>query len=304
MATILITGGSGLIGKALQEELSSRGHSIKLLTTGKNNKSKSKMAFDWDIKNFTIDEKAFEDVDIIIHLAGANIAGKRWTAAYKQEILQSRVLGLALLQKAIENHAEKPKRFISMSASGYYADPTLGMAKESDPKGQGFLSDVCEAWEHGAKAMENMGIPTVIFRCGVVLAPKGGFAEAFLKTKFLRIIPTTGKAENRIPWIHIEDVVGALADAAEGKIEAGTYNLGAPEEATQKDFVHALDHAFQQKSIHPNVPSFFLKIMLGELSVLALSDQSMSAQKISNSGYIFKFPKLSEAVNSLFKNKS
>lgn len=301
MATILITGGSGLIGKALQEELSSRGHSIKLLTTGMNNKSKSKMAFDWDIKNFNIDLHAFENVDVIIHLAGANIAGKRWTAAYKEEIKQSRVRGLELLKSALERCEKKPTHFISMSASGFYADPTLGMAKETDPKGNGFLSDVCEAWEKGAHTIHAMGIPTTLFRCGVVLAAQGGFAEAFLKTKLLRVIPTTGSPKNRIPWIHIEDVVGALAEAAEGKIAEGTYNLGAPEEATQHDFVLALDAAFGQKSFHPNVPGFVLKIMLGELSVLALSDQSMSAQKLQQAGYVFKYPTLSAAVNHLFK---
>lgn len=259
------------------------------------------MAFDWNIKNFNIDLNAFKDVDIIIHLAGANIAGKRWTAAYQEEIKQSRVRGLELLKSAIERCEKKPSHFISMSASGFYADPTLGMAKETDPKGNGFLADVCAAWEHGAHQIQSMGIPTTLFRCGVVLASQGGFAEAFLKTKFLRVIPTTGSAQNRIPWIHIKDVVGALAEAAEGNIGEGTYNLGGPEEATQRDFVLALDAAFGQKSLHPNVPGFVLKIMLGELSVLALSDQSMSAHKLQQAGYSFKYPTLSAAVNDLFR---
>ncbi|MFK8060993.1 MAG: TIGR01777 family oxidoreductase [Polaribacter sp.] len=291
MAKILITGGTGLVGKMLSTMLIKKNHSISILTRSPKNKNE----FKWDLSTSYIDEKAFRDIDYIVHLAGAGIADKRWTDERKKVILDSRVDSANLLFKKVKNLNIKLKGFISASANGYYGAITTEIIfTEDDKPANDFLGQVCVAWENAAHQFETIQIPVTIFRTGIVLAKNGGALEKMLTP----IVSPLGSGKQYLPWIHIEDLCNMYLMAIENNL-TGIYNAVAPEPHTSKSFSKVLAKTFKKPFLPIAVPSFILKLVFGEMADILLKGSRISSKKIEKNGYSFRFYELKKALKDL-----
>jgi uncharacterized protein len=292
MSKILITGGTGLVGTRLAELLLDKKHEVAILTRN----PKEKNEFKWDISKEYIDKKAFENVDYIIHLAGAGIADERWTDNRKKIIINSRVDSANLIYNNIKKLKINLKGFISASGIGFYgASTTETIFKENDKAGNDFLGDVCVKWENAAHQFKNLNIPVSIFRTGVVLSDNGGALDKMITP----IISPLGSGKQYMPWIHIDDLCEMYIDALNEGFE-GIYNAVAPEHHNSKSFSKILAKKVGKPFIGINVPSFMLKLLFGDMSIILLEGSRISAKKIEKQNFTFRFPKLSNALDDLF----
>lgn len=298
MSKILITGASGLIGKELSNLLSTKGHEIiHLSRTKKNGKFKS---FKWDIKKRYLEEGALDEVDHIIHLAGAGIADGKWTTERKKEIIDSRVKSAELLYNSISKLDNKPKTFISASAIGYYGAVTSDkIFTESDPPGNDFQAEVCRQWEDAANPFSELGIRTIKLRFGVVLSPKGGALKKMITPTKLGIGSGLGTGKQYMAWIHISDLISIIEMCLTDKSIRSVYNLVSPSHVTYNEFAKTLAKVLRKPFIAPNVPSFILRLVFGEMSQIILEGSRVSSRKIIDSGYKFKYPELDKALVNL-----
>lgn len=295
MATVLITGGTGLVGSRLTEILIHKKHSVHILTR----KPEKKNEFKWDIKNNFIDDAAFNGVDYVIHLAGAGIADERWTDERKKIIIDSRVETANLLFKKVKELNIQLKGFISASGSGYYGAVTSDkIFVENDKAGKDFLGEVCVKWETAALQFKKKDIPVTILRTAIVLSETGGALEK-MRTP---IISPLGSGNQYLPWIHIDDLCGMYICAIEHNLE-GIYNAVAPEHHTSKSFSKALAKAVNRPFVSFGVPSFGLKLLFGDMAKILLEGSRLSAKKIENEGYHFQFNTLKNALANLFPKK-
>jgi uncharacterized protein (TIGR01777 family) len=291
MAKILITGGTGLVGTKLTKMLIDKKHEVIILSRNPKNKNE----FKWDISKKYVDKKAFENIDYIIHLAGAGIADKRWTDERKKIIIDSRVQTANLLFNTIKENNINLKGFISASGIGYYgAITTNTIFKESDSVGDDFLGEVCQKWEDAAHQFEGLNIPVTILRTGIVLSEKGGALEKMR----LPVISPIGSGKQYLPWIHMDDLCDMYIQAIETNLK-GIYNAVAPEHHTSITFSKALAKNINRPYIGICVPSFMLKLLFGELSIILLEGSRISAKKIEKNGYSFRFKTLKKALNTL-----
>lgn len=298
MAKILISGGSGLIGKALIKKLVNNNHEVSTLSRNSNSIENTKV-FIWDTINGKIDERAFENIDYIIHLAGAGIADKRWTKERKEEIIDSRVVSTQLLLSYVKKLKTPLKGFISASAVGYYGAITSeNTFTENDSAGKDFLGTVCKLWEDSILEFKKLGVPITILRTGIVLSNNGGALEK-MKTP---VITPIGSGKQIMPWIHIEDLCQLYLDAVNKKI-VGIYNAVAPDYHTNKSFSKTLAKSFHRIFIPFGAPSILFKIIFGELAVILLTGSKISSKKLIESGFKFQFPNLENALLHLAKNK-
>lgn len=291
MAKILITGGTGLVGSRLTKLLKNKNHEVAILTRSPEEKNE----YDWDIQKKTIDKKAFENIDYIIHLAGAGIADERWTDERKKVIIDSRVESANLLFETIKNESINLKGFISASGSGYYGAVTTDkIFTEFDSAGDDFLGEVCKKWEHAALQFESLHIPVAILRTGIVLSEKGGALDKMR----LPVISPLGSGEQYMPWIHIDDLCEMYIKTIEDNLN-GVFNAVAPEHHTSKTFSKALAKSISRPYIGISVPSFMLKLLYGDMSKILLKGSRISSKKIEQTGYSFKFETLQKALNNL-----
>lgn len=298
MEKILITGGSGLIGKNLSSYLSSQNYEVRLLSRKKDLNNSS--VYFWDLESGYIDEEALAGIDHIIHLAGAGIAEKRWTAKRKNEIIDSRVKSAELLFSEANKMYIKPKTFISASAVGYYgAVTTEKIFTETDDPGNDFQGKVCQQWESSSQKFSELGIRNVQLRFGVVLSAKGGALPKMMLPIKLWIGSALGTGNQFVPWVHIDDVVRIIEKAILDEDMSGPYNLVAPEYKTNKELVEAIAWKMGKPLFMPNVPRFLLKIILGEMSQLVLEGSRISSKKILGSAYTFSYPILDKALSDL-----
>lgn len=300
---IIITGASGLVGRALTHELRKRGHQTFALRHEDNNRNHEK-DLTWSIKFNYVNLKGFEDADVLIHLAGANIA-KPWTKKHKEDIFLSRVRGTELLVDEILAQNIRIKHFISTSAIGYYEDPGVHLA-ENSPPGSGFLSEVCMGWEKPLERLKNTHIQSSVIRTGLVLSNEAGVFPTLNMTLKLGVVPSTGSKSNIWSWIHLSDLVNIYADLAEGKITPGTYNGVAPHFTTQGEMINEIfkNAPFPRKRLNPftfspNVPAWFLKLVMGERSQIALSSQGVCSISLLQNGFSFQFKRIEDAVKDL-----
>ncbi|MDB2384994.1 TIGR01777 family oxidoreductase [Polaribacter sp.] len=292
MSKILITGGTGLVGKRLTTLLLEKQHDVVILSRN----PKKKNEYKWDISKNYIDEDAFINVDYIIHLAGAGVANKRWTDKRKQLIIDSRVQTANLLFKKIKENQIDLKGFISASGSNYYGAKTSEkIYTEDDNSGNDFLGKVCVAWENAALQFEQLGIPVTILRTGVVLSQKGGALQKMITP----VISPLGSGEQYMPWIHIDDLCEMYAHCVTQNC-ADIYNAVAPDFNTNKEFSKKLAKAVKRPFLPIKVPAFILKIILGELAVILLEGSRLSSKKIEKKGYVFQFNSLEKALANLF----
>lgn len=294
MTKILITGGTGLIGKQLQKQLQEKNYEVVILTRN----PKSKNEFLWNIKDNFIDEKAFENTTHIIHLAGAGIADKRWTTDRKKELINSRVKSTNLLLKKIKEYQTPLKKFISASGIGYYGAITSDkIFIEEDQPENDFISEICVKWEKSVHQFKELEISTTILRTGIVLSKNGGALQKMNTPLFLSAL---GSGKQYMPWIHIDDLCNLYIKAIEDTSFTGVFNAVASEHQTNQSFTKILGTVLKKSVLPMNAPSFVLKTALGELAYILLNGSRVSSKKIEESGFQFQFKTLNKALQNLF----
>jgi uncharacterized protein (TIGR01777 family) len=292
---IVISGASGLIGTQLVAKLSSSGHEVIRLVR----RSPKSGEIQWNPKSGTLDAAALEGTDAVIHLSGAGIGDKRWSAAYRKEILDSRTDTTALLAKTIASLSSKPSVFLSGSAIGIYGARNDEQLTEVSTHGTGFLAEVCEQWEAAAKPAVDAGVRTVYLRTGIVLSPKGGALKKLLPLFKLGVGGKFGNGKQWQSWISIDDEIGAIEYLLTANV-SGAVNLTAPNPVTNAEFTKVLASVLKRPAIVP-VPTFAPKILLGgELAdALLFTGQRVIPAALNASGYTFKHTTLESALRSL-----
>ena len=297
---ILITGATGLVGNALTFQLLQNGQSVHYLTTSKKKVSNGShfRGFYWNPEQGIIDENALIGVDAIIHLAGATVS-KRWTKSYKEEILESRTLSANLLFRTLKANPHQVKQFISASATGIYPDSLSKIYTEDSKEiGDDFLANVVVKWEESVDKFQELGITTAKVRTGLVLASQGGALPEMLKTIKLGIGSAFGSGKQVQSWIHIDDLAAIYHFILNSDLE-GVYNAVAPNPVTNQELTNALAKMVHKPLFMPNIPKFLMKLILGEMHTLLFVSQNVSADKIIGKGFVFKYPKLEQALQNL-----
>lgn len=287
---IAITGASGMIGSALVGHLKSEGHTVQRLV--RRPVVSSDEVF-WNPASGEVDLPALEGVDAVIHLAGANVGDKRWTKAYRAEILNSRLLGTNTIATAVAKL--KPSVFISSSAIGWYGETGNRAVIESDRPGDDFLAAVCKEWESAADLA--VGVRTAKIRTGLVLEPTSGALGKMLPLFRLGVGGKLGNGKQWWSWITLHDQIKAISFLLEKDLE-GPINLTSPNPATNQEFTAALARAVKRPALFP-VPSIALKIVLGGFASEVLGSKRVLPQKLIDSGFTFDFPHLAPALNAL-----
>jgi uncharacterized protein (TIGR01777 family) len=321
MPTILITGGTGLIGKALSQLLFEKGHRVLILTRKKPTQPKGPddlplpgsygkllTYFEWDPFAGTIDPEAIRQADYIVHLAGAGVADKRWSAKRKKVIEESRSKSGALLVKALKEIPNKVQAVISSSAIGWYGpDPVVPNPRpfeETDPVSDDFLGETCRLWEEAISPVTELRPRLVIIRTGIVLSPDGGAMAEFMKPVKLGVAAILGSGKQVVSWIHIDDLCRIFLHAIEQQQWRGIFNGVGPQPVDNRTLTLALARRLKGRYYVPvYVPSFVLKIMLGEMSVEVLKSVTVSAKKSRIAGFQFLYPSIETALDHLLPRK-
>ena len=292
---IVISGASGLIGTQLVTTLKSSGHEVVQLVR----RSAAAGQIMWDPKSGKLDPASLEGCDAIIHLSGAGIGDKRWSDAYRKEILDSRTATTSLLANTIASLQRKPSVFLSGSAIGIYGARGDEQLTKTSEHGTGFLADVCEQWEAAAKPAIDAGVRTVFLRTGIVLSPKGGALKKLLPLFRLGVGGKFGNGKQWQSWISMDDEVASIIHLLTANV-SGAVNLTAPQPVTNAEFTKVLARVVKRPAIVP-VPTFAPKILLGgELAdALLFTGQRVMPQALTASGYVFKHSTLESALRSL-----
>lgn len=299
---IVVTGGTGFIGRPLCASLVQEGHRVTLLTRRKNEAQRlfgsAVTAVEWNGAETGAWEQSLEEADAVINLAGAPIADARWTDARKRLLTESRVLPTRLLVAAMSRRSSKPRTLISASGIGYYGasgDPVLN---ESDARGQGFLADLCLAWEAEALRAAEFGVRVVMLRTGMVLEQDGGALPKMLLPFRLcaggPILPGT----QWVSWIHRCDHIGLIQWLLTAPSISGPVNAVAPEAVRMNRFCEVLGQTLHRPSWLP-VPGFALHLALGELGTLMTTGQRVHPAKALSGGYVFHYPTLEPALRAI-----
>lgn len=297
MKTILITGGSGLVGRALSELLVEKGYGVIWLSRERFVKAEIPR-YRWDYQKGEIDEEALQKADIIVHLAGTNLSDDPWTRLQKQRIVESRVQSARLIFDTLKKMGKKPEAFISASAIGIYGKETSKtIFDETMPSEKSdFLSRTCRKWEAEAQRFsDELGVRTVMIRAGFVLSHK---SEAFKKMATparYGLAAPIGNGRQYISWIHINDLCGIYLKAIENETVRGAYNAVAPDFIVNRKFMKKLARTLKRPFFIPRVPSFLMRLIFGESADMILSGSRVSSQKIQDAGYDFGFKKVKEA---------
>ena len=302
MESVIITGGTGLVGTALTRLLLERGYKVIILSRHpEKGRNKAVTYAQWNIEAQTIDAAAIQQADYIVHLAGANVGEKRWTAARKQEIVESRTKSSDLIFTALQTIPNKIKKVISASATGYYGEFKEHIFTETDAAATDYLADTTVAWEQSISKVTSLDKKLVIFRTGVILSKDGGALKEFYKPLRFGFATVLGSGDQFISWIHIHDIERLYFNAIVNDKLTGTYNAVSPNPVTNRELILAMArHAKGHSFMTTYVPAFALKLALGEMSEEVLKSVKASSAKIQQTGFQFSYPRINEAMEQLF----
>jgi uncharacterized protein (TIGR01777 family) len=306
MQTVLITGGTGLVGKNLAKMLAANGYSIIILTRKipQGQPAQNIRYALWNVNQQQIDITALQQADHIIHLAGAGVMDHKWTASYKKEIIDSRAKSASLIIDTLRQHPDKVKTFISASAIGYYGEDKKPVVpfEETDVPDTAFLGEVCRLWEDSVAPVKELGIRLVKLRIGIVLSETGGALKEFITPLKFGVATILGNGKQMISWIHIVDLCRLLIYAIENEKMNGVYNAVAPTLVTNKKLVQTLAKKRNGKFYLPiPVPAFALKLFLGGRSIEILKSATVSSTKTEAAGFDFQYKTIEAAMEDLVK---
>ncbi|HBT85615.1 MAG TPA: TIGR01777 family protein [Porphyromonadaceae bacterium] len=298
MKTVLITGGSGMIGRRLSELLIEKGYKVIWLSRERYVKAVIPR-YRWDYRKGEIDSEALEQADIIIHLSGSNLGEGAWTRSKKQTIVESRVLTARLLLDTLKKLDKKPEAFISASAVGYYGMHTDEKVYDEDdlPARNDFLSRTCKKWEAAAfNFKKELDTRTVALRTSFVIYKNSpALNKLKLPVKFGLGAPI-GTGKQFFSWIHLDDLCRLYIKSVEDVGMEGVFNAVSPDQITNAEFMRLLAKEMKRPFFLPNIPAFILRIIMGEASGMVLEGSRISSQKVIDKGYKFKFDTFIEAI--------
>lgn len=290
---VLITGASGLIGTALQESFNDNGFEM-LLASRKEPKDATHIQ--WDMETGFSDAEKLEGIDAVVHLAGENVSGLRWTEDKKKAIRDSRVLGTRNIVDAISKLKSKPTVFVSSSAIGFYGERGDDEVTESSAAGDNFLAGVCREWEAESRRAEDAGIRTVLLRTGIVLSKDGGALGTMLLPFKLGVGGVVGSGKQWMSWISLDDHVSAINFAIENENMRGAVNSVAPNPVTNEEFTKTLGEVLYRPTFLP-LPEFVVSMAFGEMGdALLLASTKVIPKRLTDAGFDFKYPGLKGAI--------
>ena len=303
MFTILIAGGTGLVGKHLSQLLHAAGHTVLHLSRKQDLGAKFP-AYTWDLPKKTIEQEAVDRADFIINLAGTGVADQRWTPERKRLIIGSRVDSTLLLKAAIERRPTPLRAFISASAIGFYGSRGDQLLHEDDPMGKdSFLAESVAAWEKAVEKIAETGLRTVVLRIGVVLSTRGGALEKMLIPFRFFNAAYFGNGQQWMSWVHIDDICRMFIEAIENEQLSGIYNGVAPHPFRNRDLVVELKKALGKPAVLLPAPEFALRAVMGEMADVVFDSTRVSSKKIEAVGFNFNFPGLLPALKDLIRRK-
>jgi len=308
MSTVLITGGTGLVGRSLTKALAKSGYKVIILSRnidGKKTMENISYAT-WNVKKQLMDVKAVEEADYIIHLAGAGVVEKKWTADYKKEIVESRTESSRLIIDTLKNNRNTVKAVISASAIGWYGADTepVKAFTETDTADNSFLGQTCKLWEDSIEPVKDLNKRLVKLRTGIVLSNDGGALAEFKKPIRFGVAAILSKGNQIVSWIHIDDLCRMFIAAIENENLQGSYNAVAPNPVSNRMLTSVLAKAMKGNFYLPiHVPAFILKILMGQRSLEVLKSATVSSKKITDAGFTFNFKNIDTALADLTKTK-
>lgn len=295
--TVLITGGTGLVGRELSKLLTTKGYTITHLS--RTPTQKHYQTFYWDIKKGEIDDEAITTADAIIHLAGAGVADKRWSKQWKEEIYNSRIDSTRLLKDKVAQLNPNLNHFISASAIGYYGwDTGKKLVSEESEKGEGFLADVVSDWEKEVDTFGELNIKSSKVRIGIVLSESSGALVELMRPIKFGFGAPIAPGNQYMSWIHVQDLCGIFAHLLE-KEEAGVFNGVAPNPLTNTEFTKRVASQLKKPLWLPNVPKFALRLIVGEMADILVGGNKVSSKKVEDAGFNFQFVTLDDALHDL-----
>ncbi|MBI1870818.1 MAG: TIGR01777 family protein [Chlamydiae bacterium] len=299
--TILISGSTGFIGSALTHHLRSLGHFLLRLVRST---SSSSSEIYWDPEKKILDVSRLEGIEVVIHLAGENVATGRWTKDKKRKILESRVKGTTFLCDSLAQLSKRPKALVSASAIGYYGERGEEFLTEESPPGRGFLAEVCQAWEAATEGAKRVGIRVVHVRIGMVLSPKGGALQKMLFPFKLGLGGKIGTGNQFVSWITLDDLLNIFLHCISRNELQGAVNGVTPNPVTQSQFANSLGKVLKRPAVFP-MPAFVARLLLGELAdTLLLASTRVKPLRLLETNFKFHFPELEEALRHLLLKTS
>lgn len=294
--TVLLTGGTGLIGTYLSDHLANLGFEVRILTRNVDQASRYKL-FHWDIEKNEMDSRALENLDVIIALAGASIASKAWTEERREVLYKSRVLGNQLLLDTVNKTGSKPSLFIGTSAVGIYGDRgDEVLNEESKPGKDSFMVNLCQAWENSIFAFKELDIRVGAVRVGLVLSDQGGVLPTLKNTTFFGIGSYLGSGAQYMPWIHIEDLARIFSSFIEHPTLTGIVNGVGPDPSTNRQFMQTLVNCQGGLKLVLPAPAFAIKLVMGSRAALVLNSNRVISSRLEELGYQYHFQTLESAI--------
>ncbi|MCR9229421.1 MAG: TIGR01777 family oxidoreductase [bacterium] len=296
---VLISGSSGLVGSALCQRLEAEPDCEIVRLVRKQSPDTQQTSVVWNPAEGQLEPQAFDGVDVVVHLGGVNIAGKRWSPEVKQKIFNSRFQSTSLLASQLATLEQKPSVFLCASAVGFYGDRGEERLDESSPRGEGFLADVCQAWEQATLPAQDAGIRVVNMRFGMILDRKGGALGQMLTPFKMGVGGRLGSGKQYWSWIALPDVINALQFCLNHSELAGPVNFVAPDEVTNLEFTKTLGKVLSRPTCLP-VPAWGVKTAFGEMGQeLMLTSARVVPKKLTEAGFQFQYPQLEDAFRSV-----